>query len=358
MKYRISQVLSEKTLGASGTEVIDLDVSDPISKLVFEYKVTRGSVTNAGHVAGNISKIELVDGSDVLFSLSGKQMHALDYYDQAKSPYCYISNLVSVQEIIALGYNFGRHLWDPRFALDPKRFKNPQLKVTYSRTQNDASSSANTLKVLAMLFDEKQVTPEGFLMAKELKSYTAGAENSYEYTDMPLDYVLRKLLVEAYDDAYYPFQVANEIRLSEDNDKRVPIDEKISTLMKVINTLYPKYREAIYASLTTSAADFYVTPGYDIAIHAAAATQGGIADIESGNLHSPFALGSNGSYEHAGEVSGFNPHSVVPILFGDQSDPDDWFDVTKLGNLKCRVKSGSAGTAGAIALFTQQLRKY
>lgn len=358
MKYRLSEILSEETLAASGTEVIDLDVIDPISMLLFEYKNTPGSNTMADHVASALSKIELVDGSDVIFSLSGKQMHALDYYDKGRVPYTHLSNAIGVQQLLPLHYNFGRYLWDPRFALDPKRFRNPQLKITHNRVTPDASSTAHTLKILGFLFDEKVISPEGLLSSKELKSYTPGADGTYEYTDLPTDYLFRKLLVEAYDDAYAPWQVANELRLSEDNDKRVPLDEKVSTLMKYINTIYPKWAEKLYAVLTTTATDVYVTPSFDITVQGAAETQGGAIDVETGVLHSPFSLGGDGSWNAALEVVGFNPHSVVPVLFGDQNDPDDWYDVVKLGNLKLRIKAGSAGTAGAIKIFTQQLRKY
>lgn len=358
MNYRLAQILSEKTLDASGTEVIDLDVKDPISMLLFEYKNTPGSNTMADHVAACLSKIELVDGADVLFSLTGKQMHALDYYDKGKTPYTHLSDAIGVQQLLGLQYNFGRYLWDPILALDPSRFRNPQLKITHNRVTSDASSSAHTLKVLGYLFDEKVVSPMGFLMSKELKSYTPGADGTYEYTDLPTDHLLRKLLVYAYDDAYSPWQVANEIKLSEDNDKKVPIDEKVSTLMKYINTLYPPFREKLYAVLTTTATDVYVSPSFDITVQGAAETQGGAIDVETGVLHSPFSLGGDGSWNAALEVVGFNPHSVVPVLFGDQNDPADWYDVTKLGNLKARVKAGTAGTAGAIALYTQQLRKY
>jgi len=358
MKYRIAQILSEKTLGTAGTEVIDIDVQDPISQLLFEYKSTRVSNTNAGHVAGNLTKIELVDGADVLFSLSGKQMQALDYYDQVKVPYSFRTNAIGVMELLTLNYNFGRKLWDPLLALDTKRFRNPQLKITHNPAVNDGSATAHTLKVLGMIFDEKQVSPTGFLMSKEIKSYTAGADGSYEYTDLPLDHPLRKLLIYAYDDAYFPWQVANEIRLSENNDRRVPIDEKISTLMKWVNSHYPKFVEELYAVLTTVISDHYVTPGFDTEVFGGADGVAGAVGVEAGTLHSPCGLYGAGSYNYRLQVSGFNPHSVVPVLFGDQADPEDWYDVTTLGNLKARIKAGGAGTAGAIALFAQQFRRY
>lgn len=358
MKYRLSQILAEKALAASGTEVIDLDVSDPISALLFEYKNTPGSNTMADHVAACLSKVELVDGSDVLFSLSGKQLHALDYYDNRRVPYTHLSDAIGVQQLLPLHYNFGRKLWDTQLALDPSRFRNPQLKITHNRLTSDASSSAHTLKIVGYLFDEKKISPSGFLMSKEIKAYTSGADGTYEYTDLQLDYALRKILIEAYDDAYAPWQVVNEVRLSEDNDKRVPVDEKLSTLMKLINEIYPVWREKLYAVLTATATDVYVTPSFDITAQGATETQGGALDVEAGVLHSPFALGADVSANAAVEITGFNPHSIVPLLFGDQDDLDDWYELGALGNLKLRLKAGTAGAAGAVKIVTQQKRSY
>lgn len=358
MNYRQTQILAQKTMAASGTEVIDLDVQDPISAILFEYRNTRGGITDIEHIAACLSKIELVDGADVLFSLSGKQMQALDYYDAFQAGYVFNTWGIGIQELVAFTYHFGRKLWDPRLALDTKRFRNPQLKITHNRALKDASSSAHELKILGYIFDEKQITPEGFLMSKEIKAYTSGAADSYEYTDLPLDHPLRKLLIYAYDDAYSPHQVAKEIRLSENNDRRIPIDEGLSTIMKQVNSMYPRFQETLYGPLTAVVSDHYVTPSFDAVVTGTPETTPAYLAVESGALHSPIGLYCNAGLTVRATVSGFNPHSVVPLDFGDQQDPADWYDVTKLGNLKARVKAGTAGTAGAVALFAQQFRRY
>lgn len=358
MKYRIAEIMAETTLDATGTELVDLKLTDPVSMLLFEYKNTRGSNTNAGHVASCLTKVELIDGADVLFSLTGKQLHALGYFDTGKTPYTFLTNAVGVMEILGLQYYFGRFLWDPQLALDPKRFRNPQIRFSFTRANNDASSSAHTMRILGYVFDEKAISPMGFLMSKELKSYTSGADGSYEYTDLPLDHPIRKLLISGYADGYQPWQCVNEIRISEDNDKRVPIDAKTSALMKAMNTLYPRWEERLYAVPSTTGTDFYWTPTFDVVIRGMSETGGAVLSVEGEPMVPPKKITTSQAGNAVLDVAGFNPHGTVPVLFGDQNDPGDWYDVTRLGNLRLRLKAGSAGTNATVNIVTQQLRRY
>lgn len=358
MRYRVTEILAEKTLATSGTELIDINLRDPVSALLFEYKNTRGSNTNAGHVADCLTRIELIDGSDVLFSLTGKQLHALSYFSLGQVPYTFLTNAIGVMEIITGIYPFGRTLWDSNLAFDPRRFRNPQLRIQFDGTKNDADSSAHTLRIVAYVFDEKAITPSGFLMTKELKSYVCGAEGSYEYTELPRDYALRKMLIMAYAADYQPWQVANEIRLSEDNDKRVPIDLKVSTHMKLNNSLLPKWSEVLYAVLGITAADFYWTPQFENVITGTSETAGAVISVEGQPMTSPKGLLASDAGNAILSVTGYNPHGIVPVDFGDQNDITDWYDVSKIGSLILRIKAGSAGANGRVSIVLQQYRTY
>lgn len=358
MKYRVAEILASKTLDASGTEVIPIRIQDPISAILFEYKNARGSTTSIDHVAGCLSKIELIDGSDVLFSLSGKQLHALDYYDKKQTPYTFINNFVGGQQILGMSYNFGRKLWDDQLAFDPKKFDNPQLKITHNRATCDADSSNHYLRILGFLFDEKIPSPIGLLSSREVIAYTSGKNLTYKYIDLPTDRVIRKLLVYAYDDAYSPHQVVTQLKLSEDNDKRVVIDEAMSLWMKQINTIYPRWEENLLISVTDVGADQHITPSFGLTIAGKAWEDDVVVNVQSGVQHSPVEIrGSATSGMHL-EARGYNPHSIVPILFGDQMDIDDWYDATKVGSLQAILRAGSAGEEGAVAVFLQQLRRY
>lgn len=358
MNYRISEILASKTLDSSGTETVDINVKDPISAILFEYKNTRGSNTSIDHPAGCLSKIELVDGSDVIFSLSGKQLHALDYYDKKQSPDTFLTNASGIMQLLGMSYNFGRKLWDPQLAFDPQRFSNPQLKITHNRLTCDASSSAHYLRILGFLFDEKIPSLMGFLSSKEIQAYTSGADGTYKYIDLPTDRVMRKLLIEGYDDAYSLYQVVSQIKLSEDNDKRVVIDEPCSLLQKAIMSEYPAWEEKLYAVVTATPADFYCTPSFNIVLSGQPDSTPGYFAVEAQPCHSPFEIEASGSLNAQLGVMGHLPHSIIPVLFGDQMDIDDWYDVTKVGSLQAILKAGGAGTAGAVKVFLQQLRKY
>lgn len=358
MNYRISEILASKTLAESGTEVIPIHVKDPISAIFFEYKNTNGSVTQRDHVAGCLSKIELVDGSDVIFSLSGKQLHALDYYDKKQTPYTHIANFYGVQQLLGMSYNFGRKLWDPMLVFDPTRYDNPQLKITHNQLASDASASAHSLRILGFLFDEKVPSPVGFLSAREVIAYASGDDDSYKYIDLPTDRVVRKMLIYAYDGDYSPHLVVSQIKISEDNDKRVVVDEPCSLLQKAIMSEYPPWRETILADLSVATRDIYVTPGFSLTIDGKAQVTAVPVDVETGVLHSPVGIGM--STPGAAQLSavGYLPHSIVPVLFGVQDDIDDWYDVTKVGSLRAILQAGSAGAYGEVAVFLQQLRRY
>ena len=197
MNYRHAEVLTKQDLGPSGTEIIELRVTDPISRLTLLHYPVGGSNTIIAHPVANIEKFEIVDGSDVLYSLTGYQAHALGIIEAKRPRATYMDARTSAQPLIEINIDFGRRLWDPELAFDPKRYMNPQIKLTWNEANYDASCTSHDFAIYAHLFDEKSVSPMGYLMPKEIKSYepTAG---SYEYTDLPLDYVMRKLIIQAF----------------------------------------------------------------------------------------------------------------------------------------------------------------
>lgn len=364
MNYREVELFAPADLGTTGTEIIDIDIADILStiELIWQTTVVTVSDMTAPHAAC-ISKVELIDGSDVLFSLSGEEIQALAFYTTGKMPLDEISVVATDYMRSVLPIHFGRKLFDPNLALDPKKFRNLQLKVTWDEDAANASVVANQLTVRGWAFDEKVPSPLGFLMAKEIKSYTPVA-SSYEYTDMPTDHPYRLLLLQSKSTDKNPFEVLDQVKLSEEHDKKVPLDMTGNEIFrKVVQLLGPISQNVRLNETAADAMALHLTPTYghvanvdyddDVVAandeHLQATFAGGIVTIGATVNKVPYrAL-----------VTGYAPHFCMGIPFGDLQDMGDWYDVTKLGHLRLTQLGASAvGTTPAGRICLQQLRKY
>jgi hypothetical protein len=364
MKHRIAEVFARKSYSADSTEVIDLDLTDPISQLVLTYEAVNGSVaTQQGHPDLCVTKIELVDGSDVLFSLSGKEAKALDFYHNRRVTPSMVIYPNDINAEMIYNINFGRKLWDPLLALIPGRFRNLQLKVTIDINGGGKMADAGYLTVAAKCFDEKQVSPMGFLMHKELKSYTLAA-SGWEYTDLPLDFPFRMLLMKCQAYGSGPDYQLDTVKLSEDNDKRIPFNMTIGEILRMIMSEWPPYDEWVLDDPPTPSSGYtYITPGY----WPSAIAQEWLAPCSSDNIIGCFSgdggrltVGTSGGWTSNAmiHVKGWCPHSTIVLPMGDPEDPEDWFDPAALRNLKLSLKGGASLTAGTCEIFAQQLRRY
>jgi hypothetical protein len=355
----MATIFASKTYSADATEIIDINVKDPISALIFDlqvYNSAAGSMTL--HPLACFTKIELVDGSDVLFSLSGLELEALDWYNNKgfREPWnmCLAGNYF----VRPVGINFGRFLWDPLYAFDPTKFKNPQLKVSMDINGGGLTSTYNKLAVHAMCFDEKVITPVGYFMAKEIKNYTpTGA--GHEYTDLPTDFPYRKLLIKCQTAGTEPGQLLTNFKLSEEQDKRVVYDHPTISIRTAIMAAWPPVTESYFFADAATQRYLMIAPTQEVTAWATewAEAAGGhdhsIYDGDGGRLKViASAVGDNLMIG----VQGYLPHGVFAIPFGDQNDPEDWYDVTKISSLKADITSAAA--TGGIQLITEQARQY
>lgn len=361
MKYRLSTLFSRKTYAANATEVIDVNVSDPISQLIIELAVTGVGDVSTAHAIACLTKVELVDGSDVLYSLSGYEAEAVDIYHNKviRSNWNPYLTGLDVQRFFAI--NFGRKLWDPELAFDPKKFSNPQLKLTLDIDAGGNASTSNKLQVWAAMFDEKMITPMGFLMHKEVKDYTMAA-SGHEYTDLPVDHPYRKLFLRCQYPGTEPDQLVDNVKLSEDQDKRIIFDHGTADLFRTIAAENPLLTELIMHPITTAQTSRYCTPttrvNGTISQWAATAAANGLSfyDGDGGRFK---VIASTNAVNAQSVVSGWLPHGTWEIPFGDQHDPEDWFDPSGLRALRLDVKAAAGASASnTLQVFLQQLRTY
>jgi len=349
----------ETGIAASAVKTIDLDMLDPISQiLIWHCTVMSGSAGTTGHPMTNISKVEIIDGSDVLFSLDGEEMQALDIYHSGIYPrageFHYLNGLSADFQI---AIDFGRYLWDEELAFDPKRFGNPQLRITYVGTLVGQAPSSCELRVNAAMFDEKAISPSGFLMTKEIKSWIT-ASGSHEYTDCPTDFPYRKLFLQSRYASSDPRSIFNNIKLSSDQDKKVILNHNAWDILMGIGRENAYIEEMIQTASGTALRSAHCTPTAGVSAPACqfevTLVDGDIATYHYGGgyLRSICAVACNIQMH----VCGWAPHGCIQIPFGKQDDIADWFDVRQVGSLKLDVTSGDSSATQK--LFIQQLRTY
>jgi len=360
MNYRLATILAREAVSGDKTKVIDLNLVDPVSQMQVIYESTgAGSGPPVALAAACVTKIELVDGSDVLYMLDGYGAQAVDFYHRKKEPPNLNVYLSGFQAQMVFNMNYGRYLWDPILAFDPRKYKNPQLKISIDVDAGGQGASAGFLTVLANIFDEKIVSPTGFLMQKEIKEYNLGSSTN-EPTLMPTDYPIRKLFIKSLVPGTGPEACFANIKLSEDNDKKIPYNNTIADVLRMIVGQGPIYHENQEQTIGGSGGYIYHTPAYYPMINANNCVGENVAYTLTvyggeGGRGYVYAEGSVSNMQIS--IVGYCPHGAIEIPFGLQDEIDDWYDVTKLGSLKLDILSGS-GRSEACQIMVQQHRAY
>lgn len=358
MNYRTVKLHARETFTTDTIKVIDINIRNPISSLVLVTLGTNASATMTAAMVKCLTKVEIVDGSDVILSLDGYQLEALDVYsNNGILRHNWNAALNGSKWERNIGINFGRFLWDRLYALDPTRFNNLQLKVSIDVNGGGCAVSSFYMAVYANIFDELIPDVRGVLMAKELKQWTVAA-SAHEYTDLPTDYPYRALYLRVFVLGTEPNQCISNIKITEDTDKRIPIDIGPAQLMPVLSGMYPRLREHYYYAVTTGATYIYCAASTNVAanINTWAAAAGAAKDFaaydgDGGRLAVIGSAAGNAQVVIEGDL----PHCVFEIPVGDKMDPEDAYDVRNIGSLKADI----TGVATSVAsLFVQQYRPY
>lgn len=106
-KVYLERKKAETTTSTSGTVTVDLPEKDFLSELLITAFHTNTTLTNALiPVYLAIKKIEVLDGSEVIKSLSGRQAQALAYYHGRTPPMPHRKDWESTETHGAAGEDF------------------------------------------------------------------------------------------------------------------------------------------------------------------------------------------------------------------------------------------------------------
>jgi len=356
--YRSSLLISGEPANTPATKIIELGSSEVISRIGILYSATNNSEDPTGHPSKMITKVEIVSGGSVLCSLSGAQLDAIDLLEHGEHDTRFYNftntNACDFQGCIY----FGRYLYDPEYAFDPRKFKNVQLKITHNCTLGGSAPNAAALTVFADVFDEKAVTPKGFILNQQMISYTLVA-NTQETIDCFTDRPIRKFFVGSSAPDSTPAEQINKVKLYEDGGRKIIIDnEKLSDLIrKLPNNKF--YTETVKTHIKLIGDRNYCTPSYDTTTMFTPIGAGGC--VYTGLEAKGGTFDASGSAITTGDllITGKGPNGYVVFPFGDMGTSEDFYDVSRLSSLTFVITAGPACVSGSTCeIIVQQIYYY
>lgn len=366
MKVRDDVLIDADDMGISGTKIYDLNYVDVISQLDLTFDATNGTTSNAENpIERNVSKIEIVDGSEVLWSLPGDVAYALYSQEHGQPPPENWVGAGNGTPSVTIPICFGRYLYDPDYGFAPRSFKNPQLKVTFNEATVNAAgatgfvSDSFTLSILAHLVEEGPA-PSGWLMCKDLYDFTTAASGD-EKVVMPTDYPWRQLMIRAFESGTYYGSSISTYKLSCDRGKFVPFDSSVDYLVRRMQEVYPITQKSGYEYI---AAEGYINVWMavfkNMSVHAyhAGYIVGTTTDYNSRlgirfKLHDGTAAGGRPIFL---SVEGWAPHNTIFIPFGRLDQPGEWFNAPSYGSVDLYLTQADADAE--VNVCVQQVRGY
>lgn len=366
MLYRRTYLADNLTLPDSGTRTIDINVTDPITALWIKVQATNGGTSNRSNtIAECITAIEVIDGADVLYSMSGMQALALACAQLGGMPRQEVSEIAGDVWTFEFPIMFGRFMGDKPYAFDPSRFKNPQLRVSWNMATVTAVGATGFLTAVTQLSVVAHVmegapAPSRFLMSKNIYTWT-GAAAGWEYIDLPTDYPWRGMLCRGFLAANPWHWCWDQTRLNCDGGKYIALNERGWDLVNQNTLLQPRlhYRHDFFAINNSNAV--CILKEYETLVALPASSDDQVlaytnAGAGQGTLRLYQAGGAEGTLTRViAAVSGWLPYANLYMPFGIQSEPNDWFPATMFKGVKLEVR---AGVASAMAVALTQDRAY
>lgn len=368
MKYRNVELYYEQSLDDTGTKIIDLKTTDPVSAIRLDFKGSNDADTHnkSNWMNDVITKIEIVDGSDLLFSLNLKEAQAKQFYNTGKTPYmrCEERGGGSYNEQVLM--LFGRKLWDPKYYLDLTKFTNPQLKITTDedavRALGDDGFVSGSFKVTINLhvIEEGAEPAAGFMMSKEIYSFTSGTSGD-EHIDLPMDYPFVGLLLRAYVAGNDFSENISRVKINCDAGKFVPIDKKAHDLYRMNEEDYGPLELRMQLDRKNGETVYHPLQQDPVAMLLPDETLSVLSAIYQWSGSFVLSMQDNAGVAIEDErwvralITGSSLHSTLYLPFGLLSDPASYFDPKEWGDIDLVLTQAAAAT---VQVCLQQLRPY
>lgn len=364
--FREIYLKQDEIVPDSGTVKVDLRLDVPIQRLRVIYKQTpNGSDYDDHPIYLDVSKIEVVDGSDVFFSLNGRQCLGLNAYEMGHLPDYYITNKAGVENYQEFVINFARGADDDELGFDPRRYRNPVLQLTHSFATGTGKWTANGTKltVIARVIEGGGGGGRGFLQAKEIYNFVLGTSGEVD-KELPRDLPYRFLGIQTLLSGNTFQENVTKVKLTCNMDRFVPFDYRSEDFIRLLKEKFG-YFEEIITQNKTDGEIIYSQLQNVLEAHVRPSTDLNIANVESVDAEqiniqvlelstTPTIAKSTTDQMIYGLARGIEPHGLVVWPFGEKDNIESWFDPTKWDIVQLKLTQAAAANC---TIILQQLRR-
>lgn len=353
-------------VGTSGVDTIDLPNKGLLSCLQLNVRATHGSTAAKRDIKpiDALEKLELVvNGSQVVKQLSGRQVRAMMYYQKMKQPQWLECHWPSQSARIDLFINLGRHFHDMDYMLDLSKVNDPELRITYDFTKiselgwvTGEAMTSPYRDTICHLLRESAVMPKGYIKTSEIHRFTNPVSKK-ENMIIPRGPMYSNLYLQSfYRDSGIAFTM-DEVEVNLDNGRLIPLRLAMDEFMDMV--------AANYGNISVREMLDYA-PGTGVPL---------VPPIENGKLVPTLwgeALAESFcvaavwgdmawflAYDNAGSIiktakkfqldwEGLFPYSLAPIPIFNPWDERFWIDSSKLGDFWVRYEGAATGSASCV----------
>jgi len=366
MRNREVYLFEDETMGVSATRIVNLDFSNPIVSLDLHVRGKRTDNNTAANIiiSKTVSKIEIVDGSDVLFSMDMLEAMALQRYANNEVPKMLIDGNTNAMNDAHVKIRFGRDDSDQEWLLDPRKFVNPQCKITYNLPVGAANYVAGqqTFTLKATVCENPTSDPMGFLMSKHIYQWNKAAAGD-ETIDMPRDYLYRLLMLRVYNGDFSAHSEFKRAKLSCDIDRFVPFEISGDDLSKKEIERYGVGNNIVGIACPAGGPFWWWHPfGYSQGMNGFVCGNGPCFYVSgSAPWRNASALAGGGAPASGRYLEfnawGYEYNNHIPYPFGNLRDAEEFFDPVSYKSVRLIITQDKTAALDS-GVVLQQVRPY
>ena len=257
MKTRMNTLVSRKSFTSS--DVIEKLISgkDPISFIDIIVRMTNGSAMTEASIVkihDDVTKIEVIDGGDVLQSANMEEFQAIQSFMTKEMPFQTLTLDDNGVQTEMTRIHFGYFPFDPDHYLRPQDYDNLEIKVHITMTTAAATAWAaagHDVTIIAGLMEEGYNSYQGFLSNRFARSYSA-VDGTEEIVDIPTTQPINMILIQAFKTATRPDENIEIVKLDADDGKHIEMDMYMTELEAQNVTQFGEFSQVLKKRCTNA----------------------------------------------------------------------------------------------------------